>query len=249
MMIRTAGGPGLVSPIDFHERKTPRLSRSAWTAIALVAVAHVGVGVALYYQRFEMPTPIETPEGPIIDIFMPTPVEPPKPVEAQPTPVAPNTAVHRPERAPPATVETLAATPNDNATPVTGPVISIVQPVPESVDSGPPATQPQPPQPPAARVIRNPSWISQPSGDQMMRAYPTRAANAGLAGTASLNCMVEANGRVSGCAITGETPAGNGFGRAAQQLSRYFQINPRTVDGSAEGSRVSINLRFVPPAD
>jgi protein TonB len=249
MMIRTAGGPGLVSPIDFHERKTPRLSRSAWTAIALVAAAHIGVGVALYYQRFELKTlqigEPPTLTGPIITL---EPMPKPEPVEAKPEPAAPNTAIHHPETAPPVGVETLPATPSDDASTATGPVISVTRPVPDPVDTAPPARETVPESPPA-RVIRNPSWVSQPTGEQLMRAYPDRALERGLAGSAALNCMVEANGSVSGCSITGETPAGQGFGRAAQQLSRYFRINPRTVDGAAEGSRVAINLRFVPPAD
>jgi len=53
MMIRTAGGPGAVSPIDFGERKKP-LPRWLWAAIGLSALAHVGVGVALYNQRFQL---------------------------------------------------------------------------------------------------------------------------------------------------------------------------------------------------
>lgn len=249
MMIRTAGGPGLVSPIDFHERKPPRLSRSAWTAIAIVAAAHVGVGVALYYQRFEMKL-LETTEPPTLTgpIITMRPLPKPEPVVAKPEPVAPNTNVHRPDRAPPTSVETLPAATNDDASTATGPSISITRTAPESVDTAPPARETVT-EPPVVRTIRNPSWVSQPNADQMMRAYPDRALQRGLAGSASLNCMVEANGRVSGCSVVGETPAGNGFGGAAQQLSRHFRINPRTVDGTAEGSRVVINLRFVPPAD
>ncbi|RZJ31263.1 MAG: TonB family protein [Brevundimonas sp.] len=247
MMIKTAGGPGLVSPIDFHERKSPRLSRSAWVAIGLVAAAHVGVGVGLYYQRFELPAPVATPE-PTDGIFMELAPPPPlPPTEVERKPVAPNPPLN--PTAPPTTpTDVLHADVNPDARPSTGPTISITQPVDESVDRAPPATQPQP-QPPAARVIRSPSWLRQPSGDQMMRAYPGGALASGTAGAVSLNCMVEANGNVSGCTVTGETPEGRGFGRAAQSLSRYFRINPRTVDGAAEGSRVAINLRFVPPAD
>lgn len=247
MMIRTAGGPGLVSPIDFHERRTPRLSRSAWTAIAIVAVAHVGVGAALYYQRFEL-KPMVTEETPITGTFVtlePRPVIEPEKVERKP--VAPNMPIH--ETPLPATPTEVLSTPiNRDATPTNSTTVTLGHLVPESVDDAPPAMETVV-QPPAVRTIRNPSWISQPNADQMMRAYPDRALQRGLAGSASLNCMVEANGRVSGCTINGETPAGNGFGGAAQQLSRHFRINPRTVDGAAEGSRVVINLRFVPPAD
>ena len=49
--------------------------------------------------------------------------------------------------------------------------------------------------------------------------------------------------------VSRETPGGYGFGRAAQGLSRHFRVNPRTVNGAAEGSRVNINLRFNLPTD
>jgi len=247
MMIRTAGGPGLVSPIDFHERKTRRLSRSTWTAIAIVAAAHAAVGIALYYQRFELKQMVmdepPTITGPIITLEPPPKVEP-KPEVTKP--VAPNPRLH-PTPAPVTPTDTLPVPINPDARPSDGPTISF-PPVDNPVDRAPPATQPQP-EPPAVRVIRNPSWISQPNADQMMRAYPNTALQRGLAGSATLNCLVGANGRVSDCAVTGETPSGAGFGAAAQRLSRHFRINPRTVDGAAEGSRVAINLRFVPPAE
>lgn len=247
MMIRTAGGPGLVSPIDFHERKTPRLSRSAWTAIAIVAAAHVGVGVALYYQRFEMPQPatVVTPTDGVFLELQPRPVIKREDVERKP--VAPNMPIH-PSPIPTTETEVLTVPINRDATPTNSTTVTLGHVVPESVDDAPPARETVV-EPPAVRLIRNPSWASQPTGEQLMRAYPDRALDRGLAGSASLNCLVEANGSVSGCSISGETPAGQGFGRAAQQLSRYFRINPRTVDGAAEGSRVAISLRFVPPTD
>lgn len=248
MMIRTAGGPGLVSPIDFHERKTPRLSRSAWTAIAIVAAAHIGVGVALYYQRFELKQTVTTEQAPTDGVFLELQPRPEiKPEEVERKPVAPNMPIHE-SPIPTTETEVLTAPINRDATPTTSTTVTLGHVVTESVDDAPPARETVV-EPPAVRVIRNPSWVRQPSADQMMRAYPSRAAEAGLAGSASLNCMVEANGSVSGCSITGETPTGQGFGRAAQQLSRYFRINPRTVDGAAEGSRVAISLRFVPPAE
>ena len=247
MMIRTAGGPGLVSPIDFHERKTRRLSRSTWTAIAIVAAAHAAVGIALYYQRFELNL-METEPTPTDGIFLELPRPPviePKPVEREP--VAPNMPIHE-TPLPTRPTEVLTVPINPEATPTESTTVTLGHVVPESVNNEPPAREPVV-QPPAVRVIRNPSWISQPNADQMMRAYPNAALQRGLAGSATLNCLVEANGRVSGCDVTSETPSGNGFGTAAQRLSRHFRINPRTVDGAAEGSRVAINLRFVPPAD
>ncbi len=244
MMIKTAGGPGLVSPFDFNERRGPRASRNTWIAIGLVAAAHAGVGLVLYAQRYELTAPLRTQGDPPIDIVFQT-LPPPKPVEVERPPAAANPPIHRTD-APPADVETVAVVINDNAKPTEGPSISLTTLVETPTPDAPPATTAEPP---VTRVIRNPSWSRQPSADQMMRAYPNRALEAGVSGSATLNCLVQANGTVAVCDVTRETPEGQGFGRAAQQLSRYFRINPRTVDGAAEGSRVSINMRFVPPAD
>lgn len=242
MMIRTAGGPGLVSPIDFHERRTPRLSRSTWVAIGVVAAAHVGVGLALYYQRFELRAPLATPVAtPPIDVTMLRPPPPPEP--AEPKPAAANPPLNRPDVILPSDVEPLQTQVFD-AEPAQGTTLTFDHEVREPVIDAPPAAEPTPP---PVRVIRNPSWVRQPDAEQMMRAYPRGALEAGRGGSATLDCLVQPNGSVAVCHVAGETPAGQGFGRAAQQLSRHFRINPRTVDGIAEGTRVSINLRFVPP--
>lgn len=242
MMIKTAGGPGLVSPIDFHERRTPRFSKATWVAVGIVVAAHAGLGVAMYYQRFEMPQ--------IADPALPDPIDVtferlPKPVlQPRPVPVPPNTRINE-TTAPLDNIETIeiiqAETTAEESTTVT-----LTSVAPEPVDNAPPIIEPVR-QPPA--VIRNPSWSRQPSADQMMRAYPDRAANSDVAGSASLNCLVLPTGAVTDCNVSRETPGGYGFGRAAQGLSRYFRVNPRTVNGAAEGSRVNINLRFNLPED
>jgi periplasmic protein TonB len=245
MMIKTAGGPGLVSPIDFHERRPPRFSKATWVATGIVVAAHLGLGAVLYYQRFEMPAAATPPVSDPFDVTIIRPPEPrplPDPRPAPPTP--PNTRVN-PTPAPATDVETVAVTQGDTVAD-SSTTISLTRPNPEPVDDAPPA-EPVRAQPPA--VITSPSWSRQPSAEQLMRAYPDRAINAGVAGSASLNCLVLPSGGVTDCNVTRETPGGYGFGRAAQGLSRYFRVNPRTVNGAAEGSRVSINLRFAPPAD
>lgn len=244
MMIKTAGGPGLVSPIDFHERRTPRNFKAAWVATGIVVAAHVGLGAAMYYQRFEMPL-LETPaETPPIDVTMARPPEPrPRPDPKPVPPAPPNTRLNE-TPAPPAEIETISAIQGDKAAEAST-TINLTAKNPEPVADAP--VEPVRPQPPA--VITNPSWSRQPSADQMTRAYPARAVDDGIAGSASLNCLVLPTGAVTDCNITRETPGGYGFGRAAQGLSRQFRVNPRTVNGAAQGSRVNINLRFNPPAD
>ncbi|MBA3049581.1 MAG: TonB family protein [Alphaproteobacteria bacterium] len=242
MMIKTAGGPGLVSPIDFHERRTPRFSKATWVAVGIVVAAHAGLGVAMYYQRFEMPQ--------IADPALPDPIDVtferlPKPVlQPKTVPAPPNTRINETtaplDNIEPIEVIQAETTAEESAT------VTLTSVTPEPVDNAPPIIEPVR-QPPA--VIRNPSWSRQPSADQMMRAYPDRAINSGVAGSASLNCLVLPTGAVTDCNVSRETPGGYGFGRAAQGLSRYFRVNPRTVNGAAEGSRVNINLRFNLPEE
>lgn len=241
MMMTTAGGPGLVHPLDFNERKRPRFSRATWIATGIVVAAHAGLGAALYYQRFEMPTVEAPPESRPFDVIT-FRLPPPEPVAAK-TPPAPNMPVHD-TPVPRTPTDTLPAVPTD-AIPTDSTTITfdreVRDPVPDVRPIEPEAT------PPA--VITNPSWSRQPTSDQLIRAYPARAIAAEVSGSASLNCLVLASGAVTDCNVTRETPGGYGFGRAAQSLSRYFRINPRTVDGAAEGSRVNIGLRFTLPED
>lgn len=241
MMIKTAGGPGLVSPLDYHERRTPRFSKATWVAVGIVVAAHLGLGAAMYYQRFEMPF-IEQPvlRDPIDVTFerLPKPLPEPK---TDPTP--PNTRFNE-TTAPPDNIETITVIQGETTAEDSTTVIVTAEASDPVADA--PIVEPVR-QPPA--VIRNPSWSRQPSADQMMRVYPGRAITAGVAGSASLNCLVLPSGAVTDCDVSRETPGGYGFGRAAQGLSRHFRVNPRTVNGAAEGSRVNINLRFNLPED
>ena len=243
MMMKTAGTPGLVSPLEFGERRKP-LTPASWAAIGLVALAHVGVGAALYYQRFELPPAIVTePETPPIKVIMFKP-PPPDPVVAT-EPPAPNAPLH-PASPVTSPTDTIAAVASDKPAVDFDNVINLSRPVAESSPVGTSTSPVVVAAPPS--VISHPHWIRQPSGEQLMRAYPQRALRSEVAGTASLTCVVQATGAVSGCVVTDETPGGYGFGRAAQSLSREFRISPRTVDGQAvDGARVNINLRFTLP--
>jgi len=242
MMMRTAGGPA-VSPIDFAERRRPM---PRWMVLAICAsvLAHGAVGAWLYLQRFEAPvmSPPDTAKPFEVLVYKrPKPL----PVQAPERPQAPTTRVN-PTPAPTTDTDVIQAPVVDGPL-ADGPVISVADsPVPES----PGPVTPTPTPVPADPVIRNPSWISKPSGQQLMTAYPERALERGVGGVASLSCTVRADGGVAGCSVVRETPGGQGFGRAALGLTRWFRLSPRTVDGQAvEGARVSMDIRFNPPAD
>ena len=242
MMMTHAGGPGLISPLEYGTGRK-KMSPATLVALGVVVAAHVGAGIALYYQRVEMAyTPPAVQDDPLVVQFY----TPPPPKEPLPEPPAPNPPLHNPVT-PSRTVQPLIAVIPDIPTPSTNPAITLTVPVPNPTPAGTGNT-PVETVPAGPPTITNPDWVRKPTGEALMRAYPDRALQADVGGRATLNCLVQPNGRVADCNLMAETPGGYGFGRAAQDLTRHFQLNPRTVDGAAVGSRVNIGIRFTPPS-
>ena len=243
MMMNHAGGPGLVSPLDYGDTPRRKLTPTTLTAVAIVLAAHVGIGIALYHQRFELP--LTTPSGPDstikLEFYTPPPPEP----ELAPEPPAPNPPIHRPTMTVP-TTETLTVVIPDVPTPATGPAITLTKPIPNPTTEGTGTTPAEVPTGPP--TITNPDWVRKPSGEALMRAYPERAIAANITGSATISCSVRVNGSLTDCQVVSETPGGYGFGRAATRLSRDFRMSPRTVDGQAVGgARVTVAIRFTLP--
>jgi protein TonB len=109
-------------------------------------------------------------------------------------------------------------------------------PIPVAVDP--------PPAPPTPSIITNPQWIERPDGRDFSRYFPQRALDRGQEGRVVLDCIVNADGRVS-CNVSNESPEGWGFGEAAMRISRHFRMSPRLENGQpSEGGRVRITLPF-----
>lgn len=242
MMMRTAGGPA--APAWTRETKKPKLPAWVWAAAVLSVGAHVAAGAWLLTQRWT-PPPMVVDEPPVITILPYVKPKPPEPKPLQPTVAKPAPSPDLNDTPPPTQpTPTIDTRPLPDAPPATGPVIDFTpEKTAEPAGTGTVAK----PEPAPLGVVTNPDWVRKPSAAALMRAYPERALTLGVGGSVQLNCVVRVDGTLTGCSVANETPAGQGFGRAALRLSRDFRMSPRTVDGQAvEGARVNVTLRFTP---
>lgn len=97
---------------------------------------------------------------------------------------------------------------------------------------------------PLEGVRTNPDWLAKPNGDDLEREYPTLAVIMQIGGGATMTCVARPNGRLDGCKIANEYPAGLGFGNAALRSSKYFLMKPAKLDGVAVTSEVTVPMRF-----
>ena len=237
MILRAAGHGGLVNPLEYggSPRKLPSWM---WGAIGVSVALHVAGGIFLYSQQFITVAP--APEDDRTITLIPyTPPPPPPVVQREPPKPAASPPIRSPLTPPPTTAPTAPLTPNPTATAPTGPITTLTPTPPVTSPNGTGDIQAPP------GVIRNPTWISKPTGAQMERAFPVRAMEAGIGGKVVVQCAVTVSGTLTGCSVASETPAGKGFGAAALRLSKYFRMSPRTIDGRpVEGALVSVPITF-----
>lgn len=78
-----------------------------------------------------------------------------------------------------------------------------------------------------------------PTPEQFAAAYPRDAHGEGRV---YLSCGLTAQGRLQGCQVVSETPAQQGFGRAALSLARLYRFPTDLVDDGS--GMVSLSLQI-----
>ena len=88
-----------------------------------------------------------------------------------------------------------------------------------------PATSPSAAAENASPVYRK-AWVRFPTAGDFASVYPPKEVHSGATARVVLTCDTGADGWLSTCAITSETPPGRGFGEAALHLATKFRLRP-----------------------
>ena len=98
-------------------------------------------------------------------------------------------------------------------------------------------------------VSEGAQWEARPSQADFERLGPPDAVLARSPGRATLDCSLDAAGRLRDCSVTAESPVGTGFGASALRLAPLYRL-ARTREVNLDGSRLTFVMRFrYPPPD
>jgi hypothetical protein len=95
-----------------------------------------------------------------------------------------------------------------------------------------------------AGMAENPAWAAVPAVSDFQATFP-KAENGVDHVRVVLDCGVVAGGRLEGCSVASETPAGEGYGAGALALAPKFRVGLMTPAGvPTVGARVQVPIRY-----
>ena len=97
---------------------------------------------------------------------------------------------------------------------------------------------------PAAEDADAPQWLHVPTIEQVWLSRPGLAQAFSIPGSAHLTCTVIAQGGLSACRVTHESPTGLGFGGAAMTLTGFYSLDLTAPKAPAIGQTVSFDVGF-----
>lgn len=165
---------------------------------------------------------------------------------AEPTPPPVTNVVAEPPRSGPVSLQpgsTPASTPASTTPGATvqgaGPIGPSLSPAVSTPTTAPASATRQPP--------GTVNWTQRPTARRIADLYPQRALREGTGGRVTLDCVVQPS-LSAACTIASESPAGEGFGRAALAASSAYRASPTLSNGqSSVGSSTRISVAFQAP--
>jgi hypothetical protein len=87
-------------------------------------------------------------------------------------------------------------------------------------------------------------WARTPTGDDVLQVFPRLALMRNVGGQVDLRCRVQQSGSVSHCDVLDESPAGWGFGSAAQKLAPKYRVSMAGRGHPEPGSWITVSTPF-----
>lgn len=127
---------------------------------------------------------------------------------------------------------------------VPGCIISIRYAPDPFVPTPAPANAPSAAELEAAEIITGARFVEQPDANDYGEHYPSFAMEQGVEARVTLNCIIDADGRLR-CIVENEEPLGLGFGAATLRIARLFRVAPEAEGGAPTvGRRIRRTIVF-----
>ncbi|QUL37455.1 energy transducer TonB [Erythrobacter sp. JK5] len=215
-----------------------QMSGNKVVSIVIVALIHVLIGWLLISGLAIKGAQAVIERVTTVDIEEPPPPEEPD----EPPPEQPQDTAPPPPVAPPPPISIAPTPPRIQTQP------TIPPPAPPALRIPPPApiAPPAPPPPPAPSRARD----ATPDGQsrwarRIQENYPSRALREEIEGTVGVNVTIDANGRVSGCSVTGSSGSSILDDAACRGMERYARFNPALDrDGNPTSGRYSTRITY-----